>query len=108
MSWGKVGLFAGGVAAALIVQAAGKSKKVRDAAVNGLAACMVANDNLQAGAQSIVDDASDLRAEAERERKIDAAQIRKHPTAMEAVGCFCLDLVPEVRFELTRHEDIGF
>lgn len=73
MSWGKVGLFAGGVAAALIVQAAGKSKKVRDTAVNGLAACMVANDNLQAGAQSIVDDASDLRAEAERERKIDAA-----------------------------------
>lgn len=73
MSWGKVGLFAGGVAATLVVQAAGKSKKVRDAAVNGLAACMVANDDLQAGAQSIVDDASDLRAEAERERKIDAA-----------------------------------
>ena len=86
MSWGKVGLFAGGVAAALIVQAAGKSKKVRDAAVNGLAACMVANDNLQAGAQSIVDDASDLRAEAERERKIDAAQIRKHPTAKKRWG----------------------
>ena len=78
-------MFAGGVAAALIVQAAGKSKKMRDA-VNGLAACMVANDDLQAGAQSIVDDASDLRAEAERERKIDAAQIRKHPTAKKRWG----------------------
>lgn len=73
MNWAKVGLFAGGVAATLVAQAAGKSKKVRQAAVNGLAACMVANDNLQAGAQSIVDDASDLRAEAERERQVDAA-----------------------------------
>ncbi len=73
MSWAKVGLFAGGIVATLVAQAAGKSKKVREAAVNGLASCMVANDNLQAGAQSIVDDASDLRAEAERERQIDAA-----------------------------------
>lgn len=66
--------------------AAEKRKKQRGAAVNGLAAYMVANDDLQAGAQSIVDDASGLRAEAERERKIDAAQMQKHPTAKKRWG----------------------
>ena len=73
MGWWKVGLFAGGMLTSAVIAGASKSKTVRDAAVKATAAVLDCNDKIQAYTQNVIDDADDLRAEAERQRKIDAA-----------------------------------
>lgn len=73
MVWTKALLFVGGAAAAGIVNLAAKSPTVRSVAVNATAALLDVGDAIQAGTQSIMDEADDVRAEAERQRKIDAA-----------------------------------
>ena len=73
MVWTKALLFVGGAVAAGLVSAATKSPAVRSAAVSATAKVLDMNDAVQAGAQSLLDEAADVRAEAERQRKIDAA-----------------------------------
>ncbi|ACU94973.1 hypothetical protein Ccur_12950 [Cryptobacterium curtum DSM 15641] len=73
MGWAKIGLFAGGMVASAVIQAASKSATVRKGVVKGVASAMAANDSLQTATQSIIDDAQDLRAEADRKRRIEAA-----------------------------------
>ena len=70
--WTKALLFAGGAAAAGLLNLASKSQKVRSAAVSVTAKALDVNDAIQAGTQSIMDEADDVRAEAERQRKIDS------------------------------------
>lgn len=71
--WQKALIFVGGAVAAGIVNIASKSTVVRRAAVNVTAKALDANDAIQATTQSIMDEADDVRAEAERQRKINAA-----------------------------------
>lgn len=73
MGWTRALLFVGGAVAAGIVNLATKSPTVRSAAVSATARVLDMNDAIQAGTQSIMDEADDVRAEAERQRKIDAA-----------------------------------
>lgn len=73
MGWTKALLFVGGAAAAGLASIAARSKTLRNAAVNVTAMAMDANEAIQATTQSIMDEADDVRAEAERQRKIDAA-----------------------------------
>lgn len=73
MSWTKALLFVGGAAAAGIVNIASKSTAVRNAAVSVTAKALDAGDAISATTQSILDEADDVRAEAERQRKINAA-----------------------------------
>lgn len=78
----KIGLFAGGVAAAAAATAATKSKTVRKGVVRGVAAAMNANDCIQTATQNLLDDADDVRAEADRKRRIDAI-VRQRMTELE-------------------------
>lgn len=71
--WKKALLFVGGAVAAGVVNIASKSTAVRSAAVSATAKALDASDAIQATTQSIMDEADDVRAEAERQRKIDAA-----------------------------------
>lgn len=73
MGWSKALFFAGGVVAAGAVKLASQSKTVRKVAVNATAMVLDANDAIQEATQNIMDEADDVRAEAERQRKIDAA-----------------------------------
>lgn len=73
MGWTKALLFVGGAVAAGVVNVASKSSLVRRAAVNVTAKALDASDAIQATTQNIVDEAEDVRAEAERQRKISAA-----------------------------------
>ncbi len=73
MGWTKALFFAGGVVAAGLAKLASSSKTVRSAAVTATAKVLDANDAIQEATQNIMDDADDVRAEAERQRKIDAA-----------------------------------
>ncbi len=72
MSWAKFGIFAGGAAAAGVVAGIAQSKGFHDALVHITAGCMKAGDAVSSATQSIVDDATDLNAEARRKNKIDA------------------------------------
>ncbi|MBQ9020766.1 MAG: hypothetical protein IJ113_01955 [Eggerthellaceae bacterium] len=73
MGWTKALFFVGGMAAAGLAKIASNSKTIRSAAVNATAVVLDANDAIQEATQSLMDDADDVRAEAERQRKIDAA-----------------------------------
>lgn len=73
MGWTKALFFVGGVATAVLAKLASGSKTVRSVAVSAAAKVMDAHDAIQATTQNIMDDADDMRAEAERMRKIDAA-----------------------------------
>lgn len=91
--WQKALLFVGGAVAAGIVNVASKSTAVRNAAVNITAKALDANDAIQATTQSIMDEADDVRAEAERQRKIDAAVAARVAEYEESVR---KDVVAEV------------
>ena len=95
MSWSKFWLFAGGVAATCVAQGAVQSKQVRDTAVRGVAKCMEFGDCVQSAAQNIVDDASDIKEEAHRQKRIDAAVAERLAIAEE-------DIREEVRSEAER------
>lgn len=73
MGWTKLGFFAGGVAAAAALKVMSGVPSVRKAAVNCVATALEINDGVQKATQDIMDEAEDVRAEAERQRKIDAA-----------------------------------
>lgn len=73
MSWTKIGLFAGGVVAGAVVKLATETPLVRQAAVGTVAKVLEINDGVQKVTQDIMDEADDVRAEAVRQRKIDAA-----------------------------------
>lgn len=73
MGWTKALFFVGGMAAAGIAKIATSSKAFRNAAVAVTAKALDANDAIQEATQSLMDEADDVRAEAERQRKIDAA-----------------------------------
>ncbi len=73
ISWSKAAWFAGGIVAAGALKVASQNATVREAAVNGVAKCLAVNDSIQSATQSIMDDADDLRAEAKRKARIDAA-----------------------------------
>ena len=73
MGWTKIAFFFGGVAAAGALKIASGSSSLRKAAVNGVAMAMEVNDSIQSATQDLMDEADDVRAEAERQRKIDAA-----------------------------------
>ena len=72
MAWTKALLFVGGMASAGILKMAAGSKTVRGFAVNVAAKALDANDAVREAAQNFIDDADDVRAEADRQRKIDA------------------------------------
>ena len=72
MVWVKALCFVGGAAVAGLVGVASKSAALRKVAVNATAKVLDANDAIQASTQSIMDEADDVRAEADRQRKIDA------------------------------------
>ena len=71
-----------GAAAAAAVAALGKKGKVHECAVRATATAMRASDAVQSVAQDIVDEASDIDAEARRQAKIDAA-VRERLCALE-------------------------
>lgn len=95
MSWSKFWFFAGGVAATCMAQGAAQSKQVRDATVHGVAKCMEFGDCVQSTAQNIVDDASDIKEEAQRQKRIDAAVAERLAMAED-------DIREEVRSEAER------
>ena len=82
ISWTKAAWFAGGIAAAGAATLASKSPSVHKAAVNVVAKGLAVNDCIQNATQTIMDDADDLRAEAKRKAKIDAA-VAEHLAAIE-------------------------
>ncbi len=76
MSWfgrTKAAWFAGGIVVAGAAKLAFQNPSVRKAAVNAIARGMAVNDSIQSATQSLKDDAEDLRAEAKRKAKVDAA-----------------------------------
>lgn len=68
----KVAYFAGGIAAAGALVGASRAKSVRKLAVSGVAKCMEISESVQAGTQTLIDEAEDVRAEAKRQRRINA------------------------------------
>lgn len=72
-NWVKAAWFAGGVATVGVVKAISQSKAIRNAAVTGVSKCMQFNDSVQEATQNFMDDAQDMRAEAKRKSRIDAA-----------------------------------
>ena len=77
MAWKKALLVAGGAAASALIQGIAGTKGAHNAAVQGLARCMDISDGIQSAAQSVLDEAEDLRAEAKLQRRIDAAVAEK-------------------------------
>ena len=73
MGWTKIGLFAGGVIAGAVAKLFTESQTAHKAAVSGMAKVLEINDGVQKVTQDIMDEADDVRAEAARQRKIDAA-----------------------------------
>ncbi len=85
MGWTRALFFAGGMVAAGALKLASQSKTLRKAAVNATAIALDANDAIQEATQNLMDDADDLRAEAERQRKIDAAVAERMAEIEEGV-----------------------
>lgn len=73
MGWKHFWIFAGGIVAAGVANAAAQSKSVHDGVVRATATCMRAADAISSVTQSVIDGANDLNAEARRQAKIDAA-----------------------------------
>ncbi|MBR3160734.1 MAG: DUF1490 domain-containing protein [Atopobiaceae bacterium] len=77
-----VAYVAGGALVAVGFSALGKKGKIHDCAVKATATGMRATDAVQSVAQDIVDEASDINAEARRQARIDAA-VRERLAALE-------------------------
>lgn len=77
-----VAYVAGGALVAAGLSALGKKGKIHDYAVKATATGMRASNVVQSVAQDIVDEASDINAEARRQARIDAA-VRERLASLE-------------------------
>lgn len=75
-------IFAGGIAAAAALRGATKSEGVRSGVVKATAQVMKAGDAVSRAAQSVLDDAADVNAEARCQARIDAA-VKERLAALE-------------------------
>ena len=75
-------IFAAGAAAAGVAAGLANNGVLHKAAAKVAAAAMAANDAVTAETQAIMDDANDMRAEARRQAKIDAA-VKEELAALE-------------------------
>ena len=85
MGWSKALIFVGGMATAGLAKLATGSKAVRGAAVQVTAKALDARDAIQEATQNVKDEADDVRAEADRQRKIDAAVAERLATLEEGI-----------------------
>lgn len=82
LSFSHLAYVAGGAVVAAGLSALGKRGKIHDCAVKAAATGMRATNAVKSVAQDIVDEASDVNAEARRQARIDAA-VRERLAALE-------------------------
>ena len=73
MDWKHVGIFVLGTAATTAASAVSKTEKFHNALVKCTAGAFKVRDKVTGFTQSVIDEASDINAEASRQAKIDAA-----------------------------------
>ena len=73
MDWKHVGIFVLGTAATTAASAVAKTEKFHSALVSCTAGALKVRDKIAGFTQSVIDEASDINAEAARKAKIDAA-----------------------------------
>ena len=73
MSWKKAGIFALGALATTVCSGVAKTETFHNGLVKATAGVLKVSDKVTGFTQSVVDEASDINAEARRQAKIDAA-----------------------------------